>query len=83
MYLVQAQSERERKEERLVVFREKLHKRVVAEQRRLKDAKKKIEENAKKMEERMIAYKAAEKKRLSVPPPQIKVVVPKKAPKVR
>ena len=65
-----------------MVFREKLHKRVVAEQKRLKDAKKKIEENAKKMEERMIAYKAAEKKRLSVPPPQIKVLVQKKAPKV-
>ena len=76
-----AQIDKQIKEERLVVFREKLHKRVVAEQKRLKEARKIIEENQKKMEERMIAYKAAEKKRLSVPPPPVKVVVKKKVPK--
>ena len=75
-----AQTEKQRKEERLVVFRDKLHKRVVAEQKRLKEAAKRVEENNKKMEERLIAYKQAEKKRLSVPPPP-KVMVKKTTPK--
>ncbi|QDZ21494.1 hypothetical protein HOP50_05g40200 [Chloropicon primus] len=74
-----AQIDRERKQERLVVFREKLHKRVVAEQKRLTEAKKKIEENNKKAEERLIAYRLAEKQRLSVPPPPKPLV--KKTPK--
>jgi len=69
-----AQIEKTIKEERLVVFREKLHKRVVAEQKRLNEARKVIEENNKKAEERLTAYKQAEKKRLSVPPPPTTLV---------
>ncbi len=63
------------------VFREKLHKRVVAEQRRLKEAARVVAENNRKMEERLIAYKQAEKKRLSVPPPPPPKVLVKKTTK--
>lgn len=57
-----------------MVFREKLHKRVVAEQKRLTEARKKIEEQNRKAEERLIAYKIQEKQRLSVPPPPKQLV---------
>ena len=57
-----------------MVFREKLHKRVVAEQKRLTEARKKIKEQNRKAEERLIAYKIQEKQRLSVPPPPKQLV---------